>query len=220
MCIFYNRMFSYSLFYCCAVIVVCMFFFFFFKQKTAYEMRISDWSSDVCSSDLYRGFQDPDRGGDEPHPRRPYHRPQRGGDDQPLRSGNPTGPDHRTAPALRAGLSLRGIRYRLYAELRGVRYAGRCGALHAMWKTPVSDLKVRRWVLASSGRSNVFTLGRKSQCRANRSPGPSAKRLAFSAAPRICKMQSTNSSVPDYTLPPLLCTPDSKPWEKTSESGR
>src|SRR3546814_6604880 len=29
-------------------------FFFFFKQKTAYEMRISDWSSDVCSSDLKR----------------------------------------------------------------------------------------------------------------------------------------------------------------------
>src|SRR3546814_4057950 len=31
------------------------FFFFFFKQKTAYEMRISDWSSDVCSSDLLDG---------------------------------------------------------------------------------------------------------------------------------------------------------------------
>src|SRR3546814_3542238 len=33
---------------------ICMFVcgFFFFKQKTAYEMRISDWSSDVCSSDL------------------------------------------------------------------------------------------------------------------------------------------------------------------------
>src|SRR3546814_2251463 len=30
-----------------------VFSFFFFKQKTAYEMRISDWSSDVCSSDLY-----------------------------------------------------------------------------------------------------------------------------------------------------------------------
>src|SRR3546814_6026609 len=28
-------------------------FFFFFKQKTAYELRISDWSSDVCSSDLH-----------------------------------------------------------------------------------------------------------------------------------------------------------------------
>src|SRR3546814_7652876 len=32
--------------------VVVVWFFFFFKQKTAYEMRISDWSSDVCSSDL------------------------------------------------------------------------------------------------------------------------------------------------------------------------
>src|SRR3546814_10210385 len=38
-----------------ACIVSVLFFsllFFFFKQKTAYEMRISDWSSDVCSSDL------------------------------------------------------------------------------------------------------------------------------------------------------------------------
>src|SRR3546814_10088512 len=34
------------------VIFVFVFDFFFFKQKTAYEMRISDWSSDVCSSDL------------------------------------------------------------------------------------------------------------------------------------------------------------------------
>src|SRR3546814_7632090 len=31
---------------------LCVLMFFFFKQKTAYEMRISDWSSDVCSSDL------------------------------------------------------------------------------------------------------------------------------------------------------------------------
>src|SRR3546814_2017846 len=35
--------------------VVSFVFCFFFKQKTAYEMRISDWSSDVCSSDLGRG---------------------------------------------------------------------------------------------------------------------------------------------------------------------
>src|SRR3546814_2961479 len=34
------------------VFVLFFCFFFFFKQKTAYEMRISDWSSDVCSSDL------------------------------------------------------------------------------------------------------------------------------------------------------------------------
>src|SRR3546814_12740360 len=33
-------------------VVICYLLFFFFKQKTAYEMRISDWSSDVCSSDL------------------------------------------------------------------------------------------------------------------------------------------------------------------------
>src|SRR3546814_1510668 len=39
-------------FYDVSIIVFFCFVFFFFKQKTAYEMRISDWSSDVCSSDL------------------------------------------------------------------------------------------------------------------------------------------------------------------------
>src|SRR3546814_2880606 len=38
--------------YSCRHVSLPMMFFFFFKQKTAYEMRISDWSSDVCSSDL------------------------------------------------------------------------------------------------------------------------------------------------------------------------
>src|SRR3546814_8315219 len=33
------------------------FVFFFFKQKTAYELRMSDWSSDVCSSDLHVGAE-------------------------------------------------------------------------------------------------------------------------------------------------------------------
>src|SRR3546814_7290497 len=48
MCILY-------LFFMCFACFVLL-FFFFFKQKTAYEMRISDWSSDVCSSDLrFRG---------------------------------------------------------------------------------------------------------------------------------------------------------------------
>src|SRR3546814_10248565 len=36
------------------LVMLTVFVFFFFKQKTAYEMRISDWSSDVCSSDLLR----------------------------------------------------------------------------------------------------------------------------------------------------------------------
>src|SRR3546814_17894713 len=50
--------------YCCLHTMLCStsalcfiidtFVFFFFKQKTAYEMRISDWSSDVCSSDLFK----------------------------------------------------------------------------------------------------------------------------------------------------------------------
>src|SRR3546814_21145367 len=51
MCIVLCFMWLYS----CLILVVCMCDFFFFKQKTAYEMRISDWSSDVCSSDLTSG---------------------------------------------------------------------------------------------------------------------------------------------------------------------
>src|SRR3546814_1493844 len=51
---------TYTCSYLCLHFFACMlllyilvsFCFFFFKQKTAYEMRISDWSSDVCSSDL------------------------------------------------------------------------------------------------------------------------------------------------------------------------
>src|SRR3546814_921968 len=41
----------------CLVLFRFCVFFFFFKQKTAYEMRISDWSSDVCSSDLAAAAQ-------------------------------------------------------------------------------------------------------------------------------------------------------------------
>src|SRR3546814_3508147 len=48
-------LFLYVVFHLCS--------FFFFKQKTAYEMRISDWSSDVCSSDLHASAsRDPCRG--------------------------------------------------------------------------------------------------------------------------------------------------------------
>src|SRR3546814_1955517 len=42
-----------SIFFLIVFLLLCFCtFFFFFKQKTAYEMRISDWCSDVCSSDL------------------------------------------------------------------------------------------------------------------------------------------------------------------------
>src|SRR3546814_7093060 len=50
---------------CTCYVLFCFFtFFFFFKQKTAYEMRISDWSSDVCSSDLHSFFQSLHQGTD------------------------------------------------------------------------------------------------------------------------------------------------------------
>src|SRR3546814_8130179 len=50
---------------CYVVIIdrVILFRFFFFKQKTAYDMRISDWSSDVCSSDLAARHRSQDRRG-------------------------------------------------------------------------------------------------------------------------------------------------------------
>src|SRR3546814_3385383 len=42
---------------------LCLFGIFFFNRQTAYEMRISDWSSDVCSSDRHRREDRPDRTG-------------------------------------------------------------------------------------------------------------------------------------------------------------
>src|SRR3546814_223688 len=48
MCGFYK----FDVWYCCRLSSVFAGVVFFFKQKTAYEVRISDWSSDVCSSDL------------------------------------------------------------------------------------------------------------------------------------------------------------------------
>src|SRR3546814_6892534 len=47
----FEGMYFYGLHSLICICVMCD-VFFFFKQKTAYEMRISDWSSDVCSSDL------------------------------------------------------------------------------------------------------------------------------------------------------------------------
>src|SRR3546814_3213103 len=60
--------------------MMCFFCFFFFKQKTAYEMRISDWSSDVCSSDLEaaEGPAGRARHGDPHHHPRPWGGRQRG----------------------------------------------------------------------------------------------------------------------------------------------
>src|SRR3546814_10534857 len=72
-CVVWCAIVSYIILGLCVCVFYC---FFFFKQKTAYEMRISDWSSDVCSSDLAAGPDSPwrahRRGGHEPaEPGRP-----------------------------------------------------------------------------------------------------------------------------------------------------
>src|SRR3546814_9569858 len=46
----------FTVLFCIDCLFCVVVLFFFFKQKTAYEMRISDWSSDVCSSDLCGEF--------------------------------------------------------------------------------------------------------------------------------------------------------------------
>src|SRR3546814_7567938 len=81
----------------CSILLYCV-SVFFFKQKTAYEMRISDWSSDVCSSDLDRAALEPEFGqalrrlgrqhlvGDQRRRNaRPYREEQRRGREQPQR---------------------------------------------------------------------------------------------------------------------------------------
>src|SRR3546814_9219915 len=75
-------------------------FFLFFKQKTAYEMRISDWSSDVCSSDLVEGHSGaPPCAGQLLRPplrRRTRSRDRgRGDDGVEGRAGEPRDRDHR-----------------------------------------------------------------------------------------------------------------------------
>src|SRR3546814_1812881 len=81
-------MFSYCTFVSSVVVLlVFLSVFFFFKQKTAYEMRISDWSSDVCSSDL------DGPGGRRGRSRAPRRRRGRVGS-----SGPAGGPAHADAP--------------------------------------------------------------------------------------------------------------------------
>src|SRR3546814_1559870 len=76
--------------------------FFFFKQKTAYEMRISDWSSDVCSSDLLSIFTARDMGNDET---------------ARIQQIRVTAPAFETAESIRVGATLADIRnhYRVTA---------------------------------------------------------------------------------------------------------
>src|SRR3546814_5163335 len=70
---------------------MCVCMVFFFKQKTAYDMRISDWSSDVCSSDLAPGVR---RSPHAPWTALPTAGPARG---RSRRSARPRAARHRTS---------------------------------------------------------------------------------------------------------------------------
>src|SRR3546814_9446029 len=79
-----------TVFWLCVLLSVLgtCFVLFFFKQKTAYEMRISDWSSDVCSSDLCPGSCRPDGPHDPGHRAEAQaHGPVAGGYQQERRLG-------------------------------------------------------------------------------------------------------------------------------------
>src|SRR3546814_3512914 len=88
--------------------------FFFFKQKTAYEMRISDWSSDVCSSDLGGGPARRQRRGAVDNERAPRH--SRGGALAGCRAG----------PWDRCGLGIPERRVRPHERPHGGTGTGRC----------------------------------------------------------------------------------------------
>src|SRR3546814_17068418 len=118
------------------MIVWCIYYFlvisfcyvFFFKQKTAYEMRISDWSSDVCSSEL-AGCAWPRlrRQAPDTHPQLPGNR--RGGPDQPVEQRRA---DHHLARHLGARLRYRPIDYCIICQcvprkVRDIRRAGGVG---------------------------------------------------------------------------------------------
>src|SRR3546814_12011676 len=113
-----------------SIMVVFIVVFFFFKQKTAYEMRISDWSSDVCSSDLHDRARGRDRA--EQFPQR---RAARSMDEGPCadraRRGGHAGADAADQDGRRAqrgdsAFSFGRVRYRPAAR-NGTRVAGAGG---------------------------------------------------------------------------------------------
>src|SRR3546814_8634829 len=91
------------------IFLVCVFYFFFCKQKTAYEMRISDWSSDVCSSDLANGIIARMTQGLTME--RPAHVPEELVRDYPIRMGTitPENPFDRMIPEIHAEIDRRRV---------------------------------------------------------------------------------------------------------------
>src|SRR3546814_11983 len=93
------------------MLLCCICFFFFFKQKTAYDVRISDWSSDVCSSDLVAPIE-------RRFARRPADEPQQNGD-QGQPDARPQIEQSRQQPRADATAEQRLGKRRARAEQRG-----------------------------------------------------------------------------------------------------
>src|SRR3546814_14600745 len=101
--------------------------FFFFKQKTAYEMRISDWSSDVCSSDLARladaaqgGYPDRRRRGEPESPQQADHvRRHARGEEVHQRDADDVEEPREETPGHGGGLAVGGLRRRWVREAVG-----------------------------------------------------------------------------------------------------
>src|SRR3546814_7144378 len=108
----------------CVYSYILLIAIYFFKQKTAYDMRISDWSSDVCSSDLIASLEGGYHGTDwQLHPRRkrrlhrrnPHPDASRQGEYPPLRARQREGarpPGQRIGRRVRGGLDQGGARDR------------------------------------------------------------------------------------------------------------
>src|SRR3546814_891318 len=107
--------------------------FFFFKQKTAYEMRISDWSSGVCSSDL-RGRRRPAASDDQHRGRGVWRRTRYRGIAAPRRSGALCGEARGPEPAAHGGLRGRIWEYPLWGGELSFLPTGGGGSCEAWWR--------------------------------------------------------------------------------------
>src|SRR3546814_17259867 len=111
------------------IVDVVLVVFFFFKQKTAYEMRISDWSSDVCSSDLPRDAARVRHFAADRSERTLIHKGP--ADQAEIRVYWPARDDSDLAEAMRLNLLMRAMQLELTEELRerlGETYSPGAGA--------------------------------------------------------------------------------------------
>src|SRR3546814_19556722 len=133
------------------IVDVVLVVFFFFKQKTAYEMRISDWSSDVCSSDLPRDAARVRHFAADRSERTLIHKGP--ADQAEIRVYWPARDDSDLAAALRLNLLMRAMQLELTEEMRerlGENYShGEGAALSDEFTRPadarVGDERVHTW---------------------------------------------------------------------------